>query len=159
MITELLHRVEAGEAISRICKDEHMPDRTTVWGWLHSDAELFQQWRVARERSAHALIDDAQAIADDDNSDVLYDGSRPIPNQASVRRSHLRAEQRKWLAGKLNAEYRDRSQIEVTGTIEVELGQRLDAAQRRLSQVIDVTPAAQDVSEPAAALSSTPDPK
>jgi hypothetical protein len=145
MITEFLRRVEAGESVASICRDDHMPGHVTIWNWLHNDAALFEAWTRARQRSAHALIENAVAIADDDSNDVLYDGGdRPIPNAAAVKRSQLRVEYRKWLASKLDPQYRSTTDIEINGTIEIELGARLDQAQRRLAApVIDVE--AQDV--------------
>lgn len=40
IIEELLSRLEAGEPISAICRDRHMPNRKTVYRWERAGGEL-----------------------------------------------------------------------------------------------------------------------
>ena len=54
---EILRRIADGESLRAICRDDEMPDRTTVENWLQSDAEFSAKYARAREAQADGIFD------------------------------------------------------------------------------------------------------
>jgi hypothetical protein len=76
MIAELLARLEAGETLTDICKDEHMPERTTIYLWTGKDPELNQQVQRAKDVGYDAMADGLRQVArgfGDSSGDVARD--------------------------------------------------------------------------------------
>lgn len=57
VMEEIFRRMAEGETVRAICRDKHMPDRVTLWGWLDSDADLSSRYARAREMQGHAVAD------------------------------------------------------------------------------------------------------
>jgi hypothetical protein len=85
----ICERLAEGESLRTICKDDGMPDCSTVFRWLGDDerAEFRKQYARARETSADHRFEEIVEIADDQTIDA---NSRRIMVDA-----------RKWVAGKL----------------------------------------------------------
>jgi hypothetical protein len=131
-----------------------MPVRQTIAKWLQQHSDFLTAYDRAMEAGAHFLIADSHEIVDSVDP-VIYRKEGAIPNSAAVKKAELQSRFRQWLAGKWNSRYREKAELELGGKVEVELGARLDAAQRRL---IDIE--AQDVvSEPSEAVGLLPTPK
>ncbi len=102
-------RIANGESLRTICTDENMPSQSAVFKWLASDKEkggaLVEQYARAREAQADALFDEILDIADDGRNDWVEKNDPDNPgyreNGEALRRSVLRVDARKWMAGKL----------------------------------------------------------
>lgn len=102
---KILERISDGESLRSICDDEDMPGRSTVFRWLAAHQEFRDQYAHAREAQADALFDEILLIADDGRNDWMLrkfgDDERWVENGEALRRSQLRVDARKWMAGKL----------------------------------------------------------
>lgn len=112
-------RLAEGESLRAICDDEAMPDKSTVFRWLGRDAEFRDQYARAREAQADALFDDILSIADDGRNDWMERKNKDdqnlgwVENGEALRRSALRVDARKWMAGKLKPKkYGDKLELE-----------------------------------------------
>lgn len=108
-------RIANGESLRQICGDDGMPAASTVFVWLSEDDAFSEQYARAREAQADALFDDILTIADDGRNDWMErknaDGENIgwMENGEALRRSQLRVDARKWMAGKLKPKkYGDR---------------------------------------------------
>jgi hypothetical protein len=94
-----------------ICRDEHMPGRNTVLGWLGMDNEKGEVFRAkyarAREVQADSFVDEMIEIADDGTNDWMEQCDKDggligwRVNGEAIARSKLRIETRRWNAAKL----------------------------------------------------------
>jgi len=101
---EILRRMAGGEFIKRICEDEHMPSRATVYEWIASiDDERLADFLklLPRARYAHALAlsDDVVDIADDGSNDWMERETEKgnivtVLNHEHIQRSKLRVDVR-----------------------------------------------------------------
>ena len=64
MEKEILDRLEEGESLLAICRDEHLPNRSTWHDWIEKDPDLFRQYTRARSIQADVLLDDIADIED-----------------------------------------------------------------------------------------------
>lgn len=73
--------------------------------WLGVNETFRDQYARAREMQADALFDDILSIADDGRNDWMLknfgEDTRWVENGEALRRSALRVDARKWMAGKL----------------------------------------------------------
>lgn len=103
----ICERIALGESVRSICDDEAMPSMSTVFKWLSDNKAFSEQYARAREVQADALFDDIIDIADDGRNDWMEkknaDGENIgwQENGEALRRSQLRIDARKWMAGKL----------------------------------------------------------
>lgn len=58
-------RIGEGESLRSICRDEGMPDKSTIFDWLRKYPEFADQYARAREDQADTLADEIIAIADE----------------------------------------------------------------------------------------------
>ena len=115
-------RIANGESLRQICDDEGMPAASTVFLWLNADETFSEQYARAREAQADAIFDEILLIADDGRNDWMErknsDGQNIgwMENGEALRRSQLRIEARKWMAGKMKPKkYGDKITNEHTG--------------------------------------------
>jgi hypothetical protein len=87
---EFCSRIADGLSMRRICMDEDMPSKKTIFNWFETHEEFLHQYTRAKEASADAHADDIQDIADD----VLK--GRLDPQAARVA-----GDLKKWTASKL----------------------------------------------------------
>lgn len=120
----ICERIADGESLRSICDAEGMPATSTVFLWLTQDDAFAEQYARAREAQADALFDDILTIADDGRNDWMErknaDGQDIgwQENGEALRRSQLRIDARKWMAGKLKPKkYGDRIQTEHSGAV------------------------------------------
>ncbi len=133
--TTICERLAAGESLRAICRDEGMPDATSVFRWLEEDAEFATKYARAREVQAELLADEMVEIADDSTNDFMERKRRKGDEEVTetafdaehVQRSKLRIETRRWIAEKLlPKKYGAKQQVEHSGSID--LGERLERA-------------------------------
>lgn len=94
---KICERIASGESLRKICREDKMPNITTVWHWLNNNEALDKQYTRAREEQAETMADEIQEICDAEIP-VGIDGK--IDNGA-VNQARLRIDSRKWIASKL----------------------------------------------------------
>jgi hypothetical protein len=98
----ICERIAEGESLVRICKDDGMPSKTTVFNWLSSNKAFLDNYTRAREAQADTLFDQILEISDDGSNDTYKDeDGNPRTDHDVIARSRLRVDARKWMAGKL----------------------------------------------------------
>jgi hypothetical protein len=101
----ICRRISEGESLRQIIQDDGMPASSTVFKWLSEDQAFSEQYARARELQADAIFDDILAIADDGHNDWMKrnhgEDESWVENGEAMRRSQLRIDARKWMAGKL----------------------------------------------------------
>lgn len=120
----ICERLADGQSLRAICVDEAMPSTSTVCKWLAAEPSFSEQYARARELQADALFDEILEIADDGQNDWMEkrnaDGENIgwSENGEALRRSALRVDARKWMAGKLQAKkYGDKLDLNHSGSI------------------------------------------
>lgn len=107
MADKICDRLALGESLRSITADEAMPASSTVFKWLNQYPEFAEQYARAREAQADTLFDEMLDIADDGSNDWMESHSKEgenigwRENGEAIRRSQLRIDARKWMAGKL----------------------------------------------------------
>lgn len=100
LAAEICERLSNGETLSAICRDEHMPHRSSIYLWEEADESLARQVARARARGYDALAEEALAIAEDGRNDWMEKFGRDgeslgwVVNGEAVQRSKLRIETR-----------------------------------------------------------------
>src|SRR5271168_4753610 len=119
---EICNRIADGESLRAICAEADMPDKATVFRWLLAEQpkDFRNQYIRAREAQADSLVDDILLIADDARNDWMKrNGENATGYQENgevLRRSALRIDARRWLAGKMAPKkYGDKQQVEHSG--------------------------------------------
>jgi hypothetical protein len=107
MADRICELIADGESLRSICKAEDMPAKSTVFKWLRDVPGFSDQYARARETQADAIFDEIIDISDDASNDWMerHDSEgKSIGWQLNgdhVRRSQLRIDARKWMAGKI----------------------------------------------------------
>ncbi|WP_234826362.1 terminase small subunit protein [Sinorhizobium meliloti] len=118
----ICERLADGESLKAMCEDEDMPSKSTVFKWLSENPAFSDMYARAREAQADALFDDVLSIADDGRNDWMQrnfgEDTRWVENGEALRRSQLRIDARKWMAGKLRPKkYGDKLDVEHSGQL------------------------------------------
>lgn len=98
---EICKRLALGESLRAICSDSDMPDRTTVFRWLHSSPDFRNHYARAREDQADTFAEEIIEIADDGRNDTIVTERGEQPDTEWIARSRLRVDARKWVMSKL----------------------------------------------------------
>lgn len=117
LAAQVCSRLAAGESLRAICRDEGMPDRSTVMLWVTNDTGGFSgRYARARDEQLANLADEVLEIADDGSRDYKQDAEgRDVPDHDHIQRSKLRVDTRKWLLSKLMPKvYGDRLDVNAT---------------------------------------------
>lgn len=107
LFDRICERIADGESLRAICKDDDMPNASTVCRWLAADdgGDLCKQYARAREQQADTIFDEILDIADNAVNDWMerngQDDAGWQANGEHIQRSRLRIDARKWMAGKL----------------------------------------------------------
>jgi hypothetical protein len=118
LITEICQRLSLGEPLAQICRDLHMPDRTTVFDWAKENESISQRIAHARIEGFDAIADECLEIADKSTDDFKPSAQGPAFNPEHVQRSKLRVETRLKLLAKWDPKrYGDKQQVEHSGSI------------------------------------------
>lgn len=108
-------RICEGESLRSVCRDEKMPNRSTVHEWiilgLAEDAKpllraFSDQYEKAIIVRAENMFDEMEDIADDGSNDYMMRTGRDgeeyeVLNAEHVQRSRLRVDVRKWKLSKM----------------------------------------------------------
>jgi hypothetical protein len=105
IVERICERIADGESLRTICDDDDMPAKSTVFKWLSLHANFADQYARARETQADTIFDEILSIADDGSNDWMVrkhgESESWVENGEAIRRSVLRVDARKWMAGKL----------------------------------------------------------
>jgi hypothetical protein len=102
---EFIRIIAEGGTWRMVC-DRLKVSSATLAKWLTESPELEKQYARAKEACADRLFDEILEIADDGRNDWMAAyGSEEAPgwreNGEAIRRSQIRIDARKWMAGKL----------------------------------------------------------
>ena len=99
----ICERIENGEAVRNILKNDNMPSSKTFFKWIYEDEEKVKRYARAKEIYAETMFEDIILISDGTGDDVLIDedGKENI-NYNIIQRDKLRTDNRKWVLSKLN---------------------------------------------------------
>lgn len=136
MADKICERIAEGESLKSICEDEGMPSKAAVFNWLNAHPSFVDKYTRAREVQADALFDEILSIADDGRNDWMErrgeEDAGWVANGENIRRSQLRIDARKWMAGKLKPKkYSDKLQIDADVTHEA--GDTLQSLMERIA--------------------------
>lgn len=137
-------RLAEGESLNKICKDEGMPDKATVFRWLGAEASFCDKYARARELQAETQFDELIDIVDQPPElaritnkegeliEVKFDSSY-------VAWMKLRVDTRKWTAARMApkkyAEYRAPEEKVDTMIVDGEIKTVMDVAIKRLELI------------------------
>lgn len=108
----ICERISEGQSLRKICDEDDMPNKATVFRWLAANKEFSDQYARARETQADTLFDEVLAIADQ------YDSAADAVNPDHINRARLRIDARKWMAGKLRPKvYGDKLDLDIGGAV------------------------------------------
>ena len=129
-------KLSDGTSLRELCRDEGMPNESTVRDWATTDVDGFGARYVrAREVGYLAMADELLEIADDSSGDMTVDenGKARMDSEFAAR-SRLRVDTRKWfLAKMLPKVFGDRIDMSHSGTVNVEMADALRKARERLA--------------------------
>lgn len=69
LVAAICERLSVGEPLAQICRDNGMPDASTVWDWQQNDEAVSQTIARARILGFDAIAVDALEIADTKTDD------------------------------------------------------------------------------------------
>lgn len=105
---EICDRLIDGESLNKICSDDHIPSKATIYNWLDDDKrkEFLDKYMRARDRQAENFIDECADIADFTDKDTITKTTKKgdkydVPDHEWILRSKLRVETRLKLAALL----------------------------------------------------------
>lgn len=119
--TAICERLITGESLRSICRDAGMPKKSTVFQWLAARPAFADQYARARELQADTYFDEVIDIADDGSNDWIEREIGKglvitVENGEALKRSQMRIDARKWMAGKLRPKkYGERVALEHSG--------------------------------------------
>ncbi len=115
LAAEICRRIVEGESLTRICKDDHMPNVSSVYLWLFKNKDFSNQYACAREDQADTYSDQIVDIGEEVPMMVITDEDGKVTKRvdpAGIQRNRLRVDARKWVASKLKPKkYGERTTI------------------------------------------------
>lgn len=101
----ICERLANGESLRRVCRDDDMPNASTVHLWVIKNEAFSKQYARAREVQADKLFEEVLEIADTpaqgERRKLLPNGSEEITTGDMIEHRRLQVDARKWMAGKL----------------------------------------------------------
>lgn len=114
----ILARLERGESLQGICRDEGTPASTVIL-WVRDNPDFAERYAQARRVGYELLADELLSISDqrefvgDDDGPVRFDA-------AAVAHNRLRVDTRKWILAKMLPKvYGDRIEHQHSGRIDI----------------------------------------
>lgn len=101
---QICERLANGEPLAKMCKDEGMPNPSTVYRWLIAHESFREMYARAREDQADTLADEIVQIADTPLLGVktrTTDDGVETTEGDMIEHRRLQVEARKWIAAKL----------------------------------------------------------
>ena len=104
LIAIICNRIADGESLRRICRDEAMPDRVTVWRWLDLYPEFSNQYARAREMQAEFYAEEMLEISDTPlkgTKTVTKANGVEVTEGDMIEHRRLQIDTRKWIAARM----------------------------------------------------------
>jgi len=106
VVDAICDRMVNGQGLLKICADDEMPARVTVYRWLASNPEFRKRFAEAREALMDFYAEQILNIAFDESGDVILDQGKDgktsaVANHAKVQRDRLKVDSLKWTASRL----------------------------------------------------------
>jgi hypothetical protein len=102
---DICSRLAAGEPLVHICRDDGLPDVSTVYRWLAVHEPFRDLYAIAREDQADTLADQIIDIADTPLLGVVTktdeEGNVETTESDMIAHRRLQVDARKWIAAKL----------------------------------------------------------
>jgi len=95
-------RIQKGESIRNILKDEDMPASETFFRWVAEKENKSKQYARALLVRADMMFEEMIEIADKQSEDVIETNVGTIVNHNIINRNKLQVDTRKWALSKLN---------------------------------------------------------
>jgi len=120
LATKICDRIASGESVRTICKDDDMPNSSTVHDWVKTNHSFSKQYDEARQKQAANLFDEILEIADDGTNDYVEKEIEKgkvivVADGEHISRSRLRVDTRKWYMSKVLPKiYGDKSEVDIT---------------------------------------------
>jgi hypothetical protein len=120
MQEEVCRRVIDGESIKRICEDEGMPSKATVFNWLLRDEAFRVAYAIAAHMRGHHMFEEAIEVASQEPPRIIVqtgeDTLESRVDPGAVQAMRLKTDTLKWAAGKLNPkQYGDKLDVTTGG--------------------------------------------
>jgi len=137
-------RLAEGDSLNKICKEDGMPDKATVFRWLATDPSFCDKYARARELQAETQFDQLIDIVDQppELSYVTGKNGEQIEvkfDSTYVAWMKLRVDTRKWTAARMAPKkYGEQKQVEETtdpSVIDVTVRDMMDVAVKRLELI------------------------
>jgi hypothetical protein len=93
---KILDRISEGEMLTKICNEEGMPPRKTVYTWMGARPAFKDAYARAREEWAEFYEEKVLSIAFDDKGDFFIEDGRAVADHARVQRARLQVDTLKW---------------------------------------------------------------
>jgi len=144
LVNTICLRIAEGESLNKICKDEKMPDKATVFRWLVSDQVFCDKYARARELQAETQFDELIDIVDQPPELSYVTGKNGEQIEVKFDSSYvawmkLRVDTRKWTAARMAPKkYGEHKQVEETtdpSVIDVTVRDMMDVAVKRLELI------------------------
>lgn len=131
--------IASGRSLKGVCREEGMPDASTVFLWAAEDRDGFtDRYAQACGTRLDVLSEELLEISDDGRNDTYVDeDGYEHTNYDVIQRSKLRVDTRKWILSKLKPEkYGKRQRLEHSGPDGGPIEVDVDDARERLAQEI-----------------------
>lgn len=127
-----------GETLAKICRDDQMPDRSTVQTWIRNDDGRRKAFERARLDGVDILADEILTIAWDGSKDTILDErGRARCDHEWLGRSRLKVESLKWILSKIApAKFGDKMpEVIEAKRLDVEQQAQIAAVPRRIERI------------------------
>jgi hypothetical protein len=94
LTTEICVGIASGKSLRTVCGPKKMPHPSTIFLWLAKYPDFRDQYRLAMEQRAFAIIEETLAIADDASRD--YEHGSKAANVEHIQRTKLRVAARQF---------------------------------------------------------------
>lgn len=125
MVDKICGRLMEGESLRKICRDDAMPQKTTILKWLREHPDFQKQYAMAREIQADTLADELLDIAD--NTEVgevvetRADGKEIVRREDMLGHRRLKYDARRWYIAKIHpTKYGDKTDVNISGKLSLE---------------------------------------
>ncbi len=130
----ICEEIATGKSLNKICKDNAIPSRASVYRWLLSDNPIYTGFRdkyaQSRKISYEIMCDDIIDIADDGMNDWMENNNPENPGYAingeALGRSRLRVDTRKWFLSKCLPKFADKTEVVPSQDLAAALQQLID---------------------------------